>query len=208
VPFSFLNDAILIVMEKLIKEIKKYIPWNEQEEKDKALLLRALEIQEDIFTRKNTVCHMTASAWVVSKDRKKVLLAYHNIYDSWAWLGGHADGEKDLLQVAIREVKEESGIECVNPVMDNIYSLEVLTVDGHIKKGEYVSSHLHLNVTYLLEADPDAYIHYKPDENKAVGWFELNEVYKKSSEPWFIEHIYKKLNEKLINGEFLSKSTM
>ena len=189
-------------MEKLIKEIKEYNPWNEQEEKDKALILHALETQEDIYTRKNTVCHMTASAWVVSKDRKKVLLAYHNIYDSWAWLGGHADGEKDLLQVAIREVKEESGIEQVKPLSEDIYSLEVLTVDGHIKKGEYVSSHLHLNVTYLLEADPDAYIHYKPDENKAVGWFELNEVYKKSSEPWFTEHIYKKLNEKLINGEF------
>ena len=189
-------------MDKLIKEIKAYIPWNEQEEKDKALILHMLETQEDIFTRKNTVCHMTASAWVVSKDRKKVLLAYHNIYDSWAWLGGHADGEKDLLQVAIKEVKEESGIEQVKPVTEHIYSLEVLTVDGHIKKGEYVSSHLHLNVTYLLEADPCLSIHSKPDENKAVGWFALEEVYEKSSEPWFIEHIYKKLNNKLIKEAY------
>lgn len=53
---------------------------------------------------------MTASAWVVNKDRSKVLMIYHNIYNSWSWLGGHADGETDLLAVAIREVREEAGI--------------------------------------------------------------------------------------------------
>ena len=74
-------------------------------------------------------------------------MAYHNIYHSWAWTGGHADGEKDLLSVAIREAKEETGIKTVKPVMEGIFSLEVLTVDGHEKNGSYVPSHLHLNVT-------------------------------------------------------------
>ena len=96
---------------------------------------------------------MTASAWVVNKDRSKILLAYHNIYDSWAWLGGHADGEKDLLKVALKEVAEESGVKNIKPVSEDILSVEILTVDGHEKKGVYVPSHLHLNVTYLIEAD-------------------------------------------------------
>mgnify|MGYP002237558723 CR=1 FL=1 len=56
---------------------------------------------------------MTASAWVVNKDRSKVLMIYHNIYNSWSWLGGHADGETDLLAVAIREVREEAALPCV-----------------------------------------------------------------------------------------------
>ncbi len=90
---------------------------------------------------------------VVNKDRSKVLMVYHNIYNSWSWMGGHADGETDLLSVAIREVKEEAGISNVRPVSEEIFSLESLTVDGHVKKGNYVSSHLHLNITYLLEAD-------------------------------------------------------
>ena len=81
----------------------------------------------------------------------RFLMAYHNIYDSWAWTGGHADGEADFLKVAIREAMEETGITRVTPVTEDIFSLEVLTVDGHEKKGAYVSSHLHLNVTYLLE---------------------------------------------------------
>ena len=69
-------------------------------------------------------------------------MVYHNIYHSWSWLGGHADGETDLLSVAIQEVKEEAGISKVYPVSEEIFSLESLTVDGHVKKGKYVSSHL------------------------------------------------------------------
>ncbi|MFR3922655.1 MAG: NUDIX hydrolase [Dysosmobacter welbionis] len=102
--------------------------------------------------RDNAAGHLTASAWVVSPDRTQVLMAYHNLYDSWSWLGGHADGDRDLLAVSMREVREESGLTAVRPVSPHIYSLEILTVDGHEKRGAYVSSHLHLNVTYLLEA--------------------------------------------------------
>lgn len=182
---------------ELKEELLTYQPYNEQEEKDRDLILSLLDAEPDIYTRDNHTFHMTASAWVVSKDRTKVLLAYHNLYDSWAWLGGHCDGQKDMLNVAIREVREESGLQDVSPLMENIFSLEVLTVDGHEKKGEYVSSHLHLNVTYLLEADSSQPLHSKPDENKAVGWFAPQEVYIKSTEPWFIERIYRKLNEKL-----------
>ena len=133
--------------EDSIRQIENYPPFNEQEEKDKALILGWISNNENAFSRENTVAHITASAWVVNKDRSKVLMVYHNIYNSWSWLGGHADGETDLLSVAIREVKEEAGISNVRPVSEEIFSLESLTVDGHVKKGNYVSSHLHLNIT-------------------------------------------------------------
>lgn len=181
----------------LKEQLARYIPYNEQEEKDRTLILAMLETESDLFTRENRTAHLTASAWVVSEDHRKVLMAYHNLYDSWAWLGGHADGDHDLLGVAVREVKEESGLQQVAPVSEEIFSVEVLTVDGHVKKGEYVSSHLHLNVTYLLSADDTEAVHNKPDENKAVAWFDPEEVYVRSSEPWFIEHIYRKLNQKM-----------
>ena len=144
--------------EDSIRQIENYPPFNEQEEKDKALILGWISNNENAFSRENTVAHITASAWVVNKDRSKVLMVYHNIYNSWSWLGGHADGETDLLSVAIREVKEEAGISNVRPVSEEIFSLESLTVDGHVKKGNYVSSHLHLNITYLLEADSEEQI--------------------------------------------------
>lgn len=186
---------------KLIRQIEDYKPWNEQEKRDQALILQCLRDQKDIFLRENRLAHMTASAWVINEDRTKVLMAYHNIYDSWSWLGGHADGEEDLLAVALREVQEESGIRKVQAVSEEIYSLEVLTVDGHVKRGEYVSSHLHLNVTYLLEASEKEHLEMKPDENSGVAWFGRERAVEMSSEPWFREHIYSKLNEKLARME-------
>ncbi len=140
---------------------------------------------------------MTASGWVVNKDRSKVLMVYHNLYDSWSWLGGHADGETDLLDVALREVREEAGIRSVRPFSEDIFSLEVLTVDGHEKRGRYVPCHLHMNVTYLLVADEIEETRVKPDENSGVGWFTPEEALKASTEPWFVERIYKKLMEKV-----------
>lgn len=186
---------------KLIHQIENYIPFNEQEEKDRNLILHSLKTEENIFTRENTLAHMTASAWVVNPARDCVLMIYHNIYNSWSWLGGHADGDHDLLRVAMKEVMEESGVKTLRPVTENIFSLECLTVDGHVKKGEYVSSHLHLNVTYLLEACEEDTLVIKQDENSGVKWFGLEEAVDASSEPWFQEHIYRKLNCKLKRGE-------
>ena len=185
--------------EKLIENIKNYKPFNEQEEMDKFLILDWIMKNENAFSRENTVAHMTASAWVVNKDRNKVLMVYHNIYNSWSWLGGHADGETDLLAVALREVKEEAGITNVHPVSEEIFSMESLTVDGHVKKGRYVSSHLHLNITYLLEADSEECVSIKADENSGVAWFTPEEALQKSTVPWFVERVYKKLIEKTKN---------
>jgi len=70
-------------------------------------------------------------------------------------------------------------------------------VDGHEKKGAYVSSHLHLNVTYLLEADDREVLHKKEDENSAVGWFPVEECLMAVNEPWMRERIYRKLLDKM-----------
>ena len=66
--------------ENLLRQIREYRPYNEQEERDRAILLKWMESGCDILTRENETAHLTASAWVVSPDRKQVLMAYHNIY--------------------------------------------------------------------------------------------------------------------------------
>lgn len=187
-------------VEKLVRELEEYQPYNEQEVRDRALVLAQLrtarhlgpDALEDLFGRANPA-HMTASAWVVSPDRSKVLMAYHNVYQSWAWLGGHADGERDLRSVALREVREESGLVGARLAMPDMLSVEVLCVDGHEKRGAYVSSHLHLNVTYLVEADPAEPVRVKPDENSRIGWLTPADALAASTEPWFVERIYSKL---------------
>ena len=182
---------------EIYEQIKAYRPWNEQERQDQVLILDFLRKNSDAFYRTNLLAHMTASAWVVNPQRSKVLMVYHRLYDSWSWAGGHADGEEDLLAVALREVREETGVQRLRPVTEEIYSLEVLTVDGHEKHGRYVPSHLHLNVTYLLEAEEDQPLRVCEAENSGVAWFSLTDALSASTEPWFVERIYKKLIEKL-----------
>lgn len=186
-------------MMSLLEQLQSYQPYNEQEANDKAVMLCLLEdeSQPDLFTRENTVVHFTASAWMVNREHTKVLMIYHNIYNSWSWTGGHADGEHDLLAVAMKEAKEETGVQTITPVSEDIFSIEILTVDGHVKRGKYVPSHLHLNVTYLLEADEAEMLRVKPDENSGVAWFALEEALEKCTEPWMLTWIYSKLNEKL-----------
>ena len=180
-------------------DIAAYEPANEQEEVDKQVILSVLGTCENAFSRE-ALAHMACSIWVVSPDCAQTLLVFHNIYGSWSWIGGHADGERDLAAVALRELQEETGVSHARLVplpAGNIYSLEVLTVDGHEKRGKYVGSHLHLNVTYLAVASPEEPIRIKPDENSGVKWVPTEDAIALSTEPWIRERIYRKLIDKL-----------
>ena len=179
---------------KYIQDIKKYIPVNEQESKDKEIIIDFINKNEDVLTRENEVAHLTSSGFIVNKKRDKVLMIHHNIYNSWGWTGGHADGDSDLLEVAIKEAKEETGITNVRPIIDDICCIDILTVKGHIKKGKYVAPHLHLSVAYVLEADEAEEVKVKEDENSGVKWVDIDRVLELTDE----EHM-KDVYSKLIN---------
>ncbi len=180
-----------------IEQLKKYHPYNYQEEKDKEIMLKYINDFDNILSRENEYAHFTASSWVINKDKTKVLMVYHNIYNSWSWTGGHADGSDDLFQTAVRELKEETGIKNIEVVSKDIFSIEIICVDGHIKNNKYVSSHLHLNLTYLFIADTGNELFVKSDENSGVKWIDIDSLSDYVSEEWVLKNIYNKLNEKL-----------
>ena len=183
-------------MERLYKQLKEYVPYNQNEEADKEAMLEFMEKNPDALSRENKTAHFATSAWVVNKDRTKVLMIYHNIYNSWAWSGGHADGDGDLLAVVRKEIAEETGLQEMTLLCDGIFAIHILPVERHIKKGKVVAPHLHLDVDYLFEADDTLPLKIKEDENSAVGWVNIADINTAVTEEK-MKPVYALLNEKM-----------
>lgn len=188
-------------MNKIKEELINYIPYNEQEKSDKEYMLKFVDTFDDALTRNNIFGHFCSSAFVINKKKTKVLMIYHNIYNSWAWPGGHADGEDNLLDVALREVTEETGIKSLKPLTNSIYAIDVLPVKSHIKRGKYISSHIHLNVTYIFTADEKEELKIKEDENSDVNWIDIDNMVDSSSEE-HMKIVYSKLVSKLKEDDY------
>lgn len=195
--YGVLGIKIKINVDSLKENLEEFEPYNEQEEVDKKIILDYINNFDDTLTRQNKYGHFTSSAFVLNKERTKILMVYHKIYNSWAWPGGHSDGDSNLLNVAMKEAKEETGIKNVIPIFKNIYSIEIISVNGHEKSEKYISSHVHLNVTYLLEADENEKIHIKEDENSGVKWVPIDNVLDLTSETWVRDRVYAKIIEKM-----------
>ncbi len=178
-----------------INSIKEYIPYNDQEKKDKEIVMKSLDMFDDVLSRDNEIIHVTSSAFVINKNKNKVLMVHHNLFNSWSWTRGHADGEEDLLLVATKEVKEETGIKNIYPINKNISSLDVLPVFGHERKGKYVPSHLHISVAYLFMGDEKEPLVVQVDENSGVKWVPLEEIDIYSNES-HMKKIYAKIISK------------
>ena len=204
--YGVLGIKIKINIDNLKDNLEKFSPYNEQEEVERKIMLNYIDDFEDTLTRQNQYGHFTSSAFILNKERTKILMIYHNIYKSWAWVGGHSDGDSDLLYVAMKEAKEETGIKNVLPISKDIYSLEIINVNGHEKREKYVGSHLHLNVTYLLEADENEEIHIKEDENSGVKWIPINKILEASSESWVRDRVYAKIINKMKKDGIIEKN--
>lgn len=183
-------------MSKTINMLKQYIPYNEQEQADINQIIEAEEQQGEILTRNNKFGHLCGSAFVINKTHDKVLCIYHNIFDSWTFSGGHADGDDDMLYVAKKELEEETSLKNYKLLSDEPIAVDSIAITSHFKKGKFVSSHLHFNVTYLFEADENQEIKIREDENKAVKWLSFDELIEKSTEPHMII-IFKKIIERI-----------
>lgn len=179
-----------------IKSINKYTACDEQEMKDKGIAIKCMEIFDDVLTRDNEIVHITSSAFIVNEKRDKALMVHHNIFNAWSWTGGHADGEEDLLLAAIKEVREEAGIKNIRPISEDIFSLDIIPVLGHIRKAEYVSPHLHISIGYLFEADENEPLIVKSDENSGVQWIPMQEIDAYCNE-LHMKKIYKKIIAKI-----------
>lgn len=132
-----------------------------------------VEENEDCFYRELWPAHVTGSAWVVSPDRSKVLMMHHKKHDQWFQPGGHADGDADIVRVALREASEETGIEASHV---RLLNLNVFDVDVHdIPAMNNDPQHYHIDIRFLVEIDDSLPVPGN-DESHQVLWVNLHEV--------------------------------
>lgn len=158
-----------------ISDIQKFVPTNEQEASDQKIILSYIQqYAHNVLLRDNPIAHITSSGFLMNKQLDKVLLVHHNIRNVWAWTGGHADGDSDLLHVAIKEAREETGVITICPISSHIASLDILPVFSHWRKSHFVNAHLHLSVAYILICDEKEKVRPQISENTNVAWFDTS----------------------------------
>lgn len=179
-----------------IEAIRNYTPINHQESNDQRIILDFIDMfGHDVLTRKNEIAHLTSSGIILNDSMTKMLMIHHNIYKTWTWTGGHTDGESDLLAVSVKEAVEETGVKRIVPLMREIASIDIIPVYGHMKQDKFVSSHLHLNISYILLADENEGTIVNTNETSGVQWVDINMISTFSNEPYLVE-IYNKLIKK------------
>lgn len=177
--------------------VEEYLPQTNEDKAIRDSILNYIQRnREAVLTREDPMAHMTASTVILNEAATKMLMIHHRIYDAWTWQGGHADGEEDLLHVAIKEAKEETGLSHFSPVISRngalLYRLDILPVKGHLKNGFYVSPHLHLNAAFVLIAKEEEECIVNEAETKGIEWVLLEDIDVKADEP-DITPIYHKL---------------
>lgn len=133
--------------------------------------IRFVETHADCLLRSCVPGHLTGSAWIVSADRTRTLLTHHHKLDKWLQLGGHADGDGDLLAVALREAREESGLTRLHAV-----AAEPFDVDRHLIPARGAEpAHYHFDLRFMIEADPAEPLAIS-SESKDLAWVDVARV--------------------------------
>lgn len=162
-----------------IRQVEAFVPGCVQEEADQKEMLSCIRRFPDaVLYRENRLFHMTASAMVFDETMERTLLVHHLLFDAWTWVGGHTDGMENLLRAAEKEAREETGVEKLLPVSEEILSLDILPVFGHWKNGAYVPAHLHFSAAYgfVCDAEKERLLHSKEGENSGVMWASVKEI--------------------------------
>ncbi len=172
--------------QPLIAQIREYALRHPEEADVITRFTAFVEKEPDCFERSLAIGHITGSAWVLNADGSEVLLTHHRKLDRWLQLGGHADGESDVLSVAMTEAVEESGLHDFTHIAEGIFDVDIHPIPE--RKGE--PEHLHYDVRYVLRANGS--LEYTvSDESHDLRWVKLDDVKALTSEPSMMRMVAK-----------------
>jgi len=155
----------------LLEKLSAHRPFNDREAEALERLTQFVKAHPDCFERSLLIGHVTGSAWVLDRDRTHALLTHHRKLNKWLQLGGHADGDPDILRVALREAREESNLDEIHPVSEAIYDIDIHAIPARGAEPE----HFHYDVRFLLEADRNAPIRAS-HESRSIAWTQLDQI--------------------------------
>ena len=178
-------------------QLLRFAPQTEEEAQVRQKMLAAWEAHgKTLLYRQNEQAHFTASALLLNPAMDKTLMVHHHLFHTFTWTGGHADGEENLLYTAIREAREETGVQQVYPLSTEVLSLDILQVPAHNKKGKPIPAHVHYSVAYGLIVPEKQPVFAKPDENSAVRWIAMRDLRDYCAEPHMLL-LYEKLYRRM-----------
>jgi 8-oxo-dGTP pyrophosphatase MutT (NUDIX family) len=155
----------------LLDKLRAHRPADAREAEMTARLAQFVAAHSDCFERSLLEGHVTGSAWIVDRERAHALLTHHRKLNKWLQLGGHADGDPDILRVSLREAREESNLDSVRPVSERIFDVDIHAIPARGAE----PAHLHYDVRFLLEADRAAPL-VVSHESRALAWVPFDAI--------------------------------
>jgi 8-oxo-dGTP pyrophosphatase MutT (NUDIX family) len=155
----------------LLQLLAIHQPFTPEEVQFKQQMIEFINQNPDCFERSLLIGHITGSAWIVDKSRQFTLLTHHRKLDKWFQTGGHCDGDSDVLNVAMKEAMEETGLTDIQAISSNIFDIDI----HEIPERKSVPTHLHYDVRFLLEADKTEPLIIS-SESSDLAWVELPKV--------------------------------
>lgn len=157
--------------DPLLELLSRHKPIDDWEHESLERMIAFVRAHADCFERSLSIGHITGSAWLISADGSRALLTHHRKLNMWLQLGGHADGDSDVLAVALREAREESGLERIEQVSTEIFDVDVHAIPA--RRGE--PEHFHYDLRFLLRAVGSEKLHIS-DESHELRWVTPDEL--------------------------------
>ncbi len=151
----------------LLNLLNQYYPKTPEEITFKSQIIDFVSNHKNCFERSSLVGHITASAWILDPTGNKALLTHHKKLNDWFQLGGHCDGNPNVLEMALQEAREEAGLEEIIPL-----SLRIFDIDVHlIPESPKEPAHYHYDIRFLLQVDTEKPVQHN-SESKELRWIE------------------------------------
>ena len=176
----------------LLQSLENYQPSTQEETLFKEQMIDFVQANPACFERSLLIGHITGSAWIVDKSRQFTLLTHHRKLDKWFQPGGHCDGDSDVLNVAMKEALEETGLSDIQTISSNIFDIDIHEIPE--RKG--VPKHLHYDVRYLLEADTNEPLIIS-SESSDLAWVELTNVVKLNNSESIMRMVFKTTDQEM-----------